>query len=107
MKFKNNSKLLYMAVKQWNLKISHASAQVDKNANIATVKRASRYTVEREAKLTKDVRMAMENANSNEKLAEDRKKKAYDVARHVQYLKYELEGSRDKANCLKLEVVNI
>ena len=47
------------------------------------MKRASRETVEREGKLTKDVRVAMKNANSNEELAEDRKKKEYDMVRHV------------------------
>ena len=43
--------------------------------------------MEGEAKLTKDVRVATKNANSNEKSAQDRKKKAHDTARHVQYLK--------------------
>ena len=65
MKIKNNAKLLDMAVKQRTLNISHASALLDKNATVVSVKRASRETVEREAKLTKDVRMAMKNANSN------------------------------------------
>ena len=57
--------------------------------------------------MTKDVRVATKNADSNEKSAEDRKKKAYDMARHVQYLKDEIEDSRDKSNCLQVEVVNI
>ena len=65
MKLRENTKLLDMDVKQRNLKISHASALVDKNSTTATVKRSSIDTVEREAKLTKDVRMAMKNANSN------------------------------------------
>ena len=60
------------------------------NAAIATVKRAPRKTVEREDKLTKYVSVEMKNANSNEKLSEDRNKKAYGMARHVQYLKDEL-----------------
>ena len=63
--------------------------------------------MERGANLKKDVRSAMKNANSNDKLSEERKKKAYDTARHVQYIKYELEYPRDKANCLQVEVVNI
>ena len=63
--------------------------------------------MEREAKLTKDVMVAMKNANSNEKSAEYRKKKAYDMAIHVQYLKDEIGDSRDKENCLQVEVVNI
>ena len=29
------------------------------------------------------------------------------MARHVQYLKDNLEDSRDKANCLQVEVVNL
>ena len=62
--------------------------------------------MDREAKLTKDVRVVTKNANSNEKSAEDRKKKAYDMDRHVQYLKYEMEDSRDKAKYLQVEVVN-
>ena len=107
MKLKNNAKLLDVSVKQRTLKRSHVSALVDKNATIATVKRASRETVEREANLNKDVRVAMKNANSNERLAEDINKKAYDMSRHVQYLKDELEYSRDKVNCLQVEVVNI
>ena len=106
-KLENNDKLLDMAIKQRTLKRSHASALVDKNVIIATVKRVSRETVEREAKLTKDVRVAMKNTNSNEKSAEDRKKKAYDMARHVQYLKDDMEGSRDKSNCLQVKVVNL
>ena len=106
-KFENNAKLLDMAVNHRTLKRSHTSALVDKNVIIATVKRASRETVERAAKLTKDVMVAMKNANSNKKSAEDRKKKAYDMARHVQYLKYEMGNSREKANCLQGEVVNI
>ena len=57
-KLKNNDKLLEMAVKHRTLKRSHASALVDKNVIISTVKRASRETVEGEAKLTKDVRVA-------------------------------------------------
>ena len=63
--------------------------------------------MDREAKLTKDVRVAMENANSNKKSAEERKKRAYDMARNIQYLKDEMEDSRDKSNCLQVEVVNI
>ena len=106
-KLDNNDKLLDMAIKQRTLKRSHASALVDKNVIIATVKRVSRETVEREDKLTKDVRVATKNANSNEKSAEDRKKKSYDMARHVQYLKDEIEDSRDKSNCLQVEVVNL
>ena len=47
MKLKNNAKLLDMAVKQRNMKRSHASEIVDTNATIATVKRASKETVER------------------------------------------------------------
>ena len=80
---------------------------MDKNTTIATVKRASIETLEREANLNKDIRVAMKNANSNEKLAEDKNNKAYDMARHVQYLKYEMEYSRDRANFLQVEVVNI
>ena len=57
--------------------------------------------------MTNDVRVVMENANSNDKLVEDRKKKAYDMARYVQYFKHKLEDSRDKANCLQVEVVNL
>ena len=105
-KLEKNAKLLDMAVKHRTLKRSHASALVDNNVIISTVKRASRETVEREAKLTKDVRVAMKNANSNDKSSEDRKKKAYDMARNFQYLKDEMEDSRDKANCLQVEVVN-
>ena len=81
---KNNAKLLDMDVKQRNLKISHASALVDKNVTIATVKRSSRETVEREANFNKDVRVAIKNANSNKKLYEDRKKNTYDMVIHVQ-----------------------
>ena len=91
MKLRENTKLLDMDVKQRNMKISHASALVDKNSTTATVKRSSIDTVEREAKLTNNVRVEMENTNSNEILSENRKKKAYDMARHVQYLKDELE----------------
>ena len=80
---------------------------MDKNVIIPIVKRVSRETVEREAKLTKDVRVAMKNTNSNEKSAEDRKKKAYDMARHVQYLKDDMESSRDKSNCIQVKVVNL
>ena len=80
---------------------------MDKNVFIATVKRASRETVEKEAKLTKDVRVAMKKIKSKEKLAEDRKKKAYDMARHVQYLRDEMGDSREEANCLQAKVVNI
>ena len=87
MNIENNTKLLDMAVKQRTLNRSHSSALVDKNASIATAKRASRKTVEREANLKKDFRVAMKNATSNEKLAQDIKKKAYDMVRHVQYLK--------------------
>ena len=83
MKLENNTKILEMAVNQQTLKISHASALVDKNATRATVKRASRETVERKDKMTKDVRVAMKNANSNKKLPEDRKKNSYEMARHV------------------------
>ena len=103
MKLENNAKLLDIPVNQRTLKISHASAQVDKNVTIATVKKASRERVEREANLKKDVRVAIKNSNSNEKLAEDRKKKAYDMARHVQYIKDELECSRGKANFFKVD----
>ena len=63
--------------------------------------------MEREANLKKDVRVAIKNSNSNEKSAKDRNKKAYDMARHVQSLKDELEDSRDKASCLQVEVVNL
>ena len=91
MNLNNNAKLLDMAVKQRTPKRSHASALVDNNSTVATVKRDLRETVEREAKLTKDVRVEMKNSNSNNKLAEDIKKNAYDIARHVQYLKDELE----------------
>ena len=107
MKLEDNVKLLDMAFKQRTLKISHALALVDNNSTISTVKRASRETAEREAKLMKDVRMAMKNANSNRKLSEDRKKKVYDMTRNVKYFKYVLEDSRDKANCLQTEVVNL
>ena len=65
-----------MAVKQRVLKISHASVVVDKNATIDTVKRASRDTEKRADNFKKDVRAAMKNSNSNNKLAEDRKKGA-------------------------------
>ena len=57
--------------------------------------------------MTKDVRVEMKNSNSNQKLVENIKKKAYEMARSVQYLKYDLEYSRDKANCLQVEVVNL
>ena len=107
MKLDKNAKLLDMVVKQRTLKTSHASELVDKNNTITTVKRASRETVEREAKLTKDVRVATEISNSNRKLVQDRKKKAYGMARNVQYLKDELEDSRDKAKCFQAEVVNL
>ena len=107
MKIYNNAKLLYMAVKQRTLKRSHASALEDKNDTIATVQRDSIETVDMESKFTKDVRVAMKNDNYNKKLAEDRKKKAYDMASHFQYLKDELEDSRDKVNYLQVEVVNI
>ena len=46
--------------------------------------------MEREDKLMKGVRVEMKNVNSNNKLAEDIKKKACDLARHIQYLKDEL-----------------
>ena len=96
-----------MAVKHQTVNRANKSALVDKNVIIATVKRASRETGEREDKLTKDVRVATKNANSNDKSAEDRKKKAYDTDRHFQYLKDEMEDSRDKSNYLQVEVVNI
>ena len=83
MKLKNNAKLLDMAVKQRTLKRSYASALVDNNATIATMKSASRKTAERKSKLTKNVRVAMKNVNSIYKLAEDRKEKAYDMAIQV------------------------
>ena len=102
-KLENNAKLIDMAVKQRTLKRSHASALVDKNVTIDTVKRASSETLERGANLKKDVRVETKNANLNEKLAEDRNKKAYEMARHVQYIKYELEDSREKANYLQVE----
>ena len=51
--------------------------------------------------------MAMKNAKYNKKLAEDRKKRSYDMARNVQYIKDELEDPRDKANYLQVEVVNL
>ena len=86
-KLENNAKLLDMGVKQRTLKISHASELVGKNFILATVKTASRETVDREAKLTKDVRVEMKNTKSNKKSAEDRKNKEYDMDRHVQYLK--------------------
>ena len=73
-----------------------------KNFAIVKVKRASRETVDREAYLKKDVRVAIKNSNSNKKLAEDRNKKAYYMARYVQYIKDELEDSRDKSNCLQV-----
>ena len=57
--------------------------------------------------MTKDVRVEMENSNFNDKLVEDREKKAYDMARYVQYLKDEMEDSRDKTNCLQVEIVNL
>ena len=82
-KLENNAKLLDMAVKQRTLKRSNASEIVDKNVIIATVKRALRETVDREAKSRKDVRVAMKNTKSKEKSDEDRKKKVYDMARHV------------------------
>ena len=63
--------------------------------------------MEREAKLTNDVRVAMKNTNSNKKSAEDIKKKAYYMDRHVQYLKDEMEDSREKSNCLQVEVINL
>ena len=107
MNIEKNYKLLYMAVKKRTLKRSHASALVDKNATKATVKRASREIVNKEDKLTKYVRVAMKNANSNRKLSQDRKKKAYDMDRHIQYLKDELKDPRDKANCLQVEVINL
>ena len=107
MKLEKNSKLLDTAVKQRTLKISHASTLVDKNAVIATDKRALRETVEREAKLTKDVRVEMKNTNSNKKLSEDMKNKAHDMAKHVHYIKDDLEDSIDKANCLQVEVINL
>ena len=56
MKLGKNAKLIYMAVKKRILKRSHASALMDKNATIATVKRASRETVEGEDNLKKCVR---------------------------------------------------
>ena len=90
MKLEKNAKLIDMADKQQILNRSHSSALVDNNSTIATVKRASRETVEREDKLMKGVRVEMKNVNSNNKLAEDRKKKACDLARHIQYLKDEL-----------------
>ena len=102
MKLEKNAKLLDMAVTQRTLKISYASALVDKNATIATVKNALRETAKREDKLTKDFRVRMKNSNSNEKLAKDIKKKAYNMARSVQYLKNKLEESRDKVNCLQV-----
>ena len=79
---------------------------MNKHSTIATVERDSRETVEREDNSKKDVRVEIKNAKPNKKLAEYRKKKAYDTDRHVQYLKDELEDSREKANCLQLEVVN-
>ena len=86
MKLENNAKLLDMSVKQRTLKISHASALVDKNVTIATVKRVSRETVEREGNSKKDARVAIKKSNSNKKLSEYRKNKAYDMAIHVQYI---------------------
>ena len=62
MKLENNVKLLDMAVKQQTLKRSHASALVDKNVTIDTVKRASSETLERGANLKKDVRVETKNA---------------------------------------------
>ena len=53
--------------------------------------------------MKKDFRVAIKNSNSNEKLAEDIKKKEYEMARHVQYIKDEMDDSRDKANCLQVE----
>ena len=91
MKLKNNSKLLDMSVKQRTLNRLHASALLDKNVTIATVKKASRERVEREANLKKGIRVANKNAKSNKILSEDRNKKAYDMARHVQYIKDDLE----------------
>ena len=85
-KIENNDKLLDMVANQRTLKRLHAPALVDKNATTATAKRASVETADREAKLTKDVRAEMKNDNSNEKLAEDKKKKSYDMSRHVQYI---------------------
>ena len=98
----NNTKLIYMVVKQLTMKRSHASTLVDKNATIATVKRDSRETVERVCNLNKDVRLAMKNANSKEKLDEYKKKKAYDMSIHVQFLKDDMEDSRDKVNFLQV-----
>ena len=66
MNLKNNSKLLEMAVNQQTLKISHELVLVDKNATIATIKRALRETVLRKDKFKKDVRVAIKNDNSNE-----------------------------------------
>ena len=103
MKLENNAKLIDMVVKQQALKISHTSALVDKNVTIATVKRASRNTVERGASLKKGVRVAIQNAKSNDKLAEDRKKRSYDMARHVRYIKGDLEDSIDKSNCIQVQ----
>ena len=90
MKLENNTNLIDMAVKHQTLKISNSSALVDKNSTINTVERASRETVERGANLKKDVSVAIKNNNSNKKLYGDGKKKAYDMARHVQYLKDKL-----------------
>ena len=59
--------------------------------------------MDREANLNKDIRVVIKITNSNDKLAENRKKKAYDMARNVQYIKDELEDSRDKVNCLRVE----
>ena len=73
MKLENNVKILGMAVKQRTLKISHASALVDKNANIYTVKKELRETVKKYPNLKKYVMVAMKNVNSNEKLAERRR----------------------------------
>ena len=100
MKLENNAKFIDMVVKHRNLKRSHASALVDKDFTIATVKRAWRETVDREANLNKDVRATIKNANSNKKLAEDIKKKSYDMVTHVQYIKNELEDLIDKMNYL-------
>ena len=87
MKLKDNAKLIDMVVKHWTLKRSQASTLVDNNVTISTVKRAWRETVDREANLNKDVRATIKNANSNKKLAEDIKKRSYDMVTHVQYIK--------------------
>ena len=59
MKLENNVKILGMAVKQRTLKISHASALVDKNANIYTLKKELRETVKKYPNLKKYVMVAM------------------------------------------------